>query len=244
MDWVALFTAYEWDGADWGAGVEARRSMHQRMITARNDQERSRVVAEIVAWGGLPRLPAAAVHQVLISLAVLDAHAESGHTPPEGIYARRIASVSKVYAMHSPSRWVIYDSRVARGLALLALGPFGVGRVPAPLLFPQPPGRTGERTQGFPTLGTDRQGRLAFVYASWFARELASHIASRCPDPGGWDARHVEMALFMFGTPSRTLANRRASRPIHAILQSIDQRLDDLSVDRLRLEAARTALVA
>jgi hypothetical protein len=174
---------------------------------------------------------------------VLDAHAESGDKPSEGIHAQRIASVSKVYAMHSPSRWVIYDSRVARGLALVALGPFGVDRVPAPILFPQPPGRTGERTPGFPTLGTDRQGRMAFVYASWFARELASHIASRCPDPGGWDARHVEMALFMFCTPSRTLGDPRASIATHAIIHSIDQRLDDLSADRRRLGAARRALV-
>jgi hypothetical protein len=242
-DWVALLTAYEWGGSDWRAGLTARGSMHHRMITAGGNEERSRVVAEIVAWGGLVPLPAAAVRQVLVSLAALDALAESGHAPGDEIYAHRIASVSKVYAMYSPSRWVIYDSRVARGLALLALQVFGAGRVPAPLLLPQPVGRTGGPADGFPILGTDRQGRLAFVYASWFAHEVASQISVRCPDPDGWDARHVEMALFMFGNPMRTLVPPTPSSRIDATVQSIDRRLVELSDDRLRLEAARRALV-
>jgi hypothetical protein len=136
VDWTRLLTAYEWDGADWGAGVAARASMHRRLKTAGNDQERAAAVAEIVAWGGLPPLSADAVRQVLASLPLLDADVRSAGPPLDNLYAKRIPAVSKVYAMYTPPRWVIYDSRVARGLALIALELFGEGLTPTVLVSP------------------------------------------------------------------------------------------------------------
>ena len=242
VNWAGLLRAYEWDGADWRAGLAARVSMHQRLMFARSDEERSRAVAEIVAWGRLPVLPADAARRVLASLPLLDLAVGCTDAPPQDLYAMRIAAVSKVYAMYLPSRWVIYDSRVARGLALLTVR-FGGGASATLLMFPQPPGRTGVRTQGFPALGSERQGRLAFAYASWFAVELASRIAVRCPDPNGWDARHVEMALFMLGNPAGPPESAIRRCGIDAIVDSIDRRLEELLIERTLLEAARHALV-
>jgi hypothetical protein len=242
VDWTALLTAYTWGGADWRAGLQARASMHERLVRAHSDEQRSGALAEIVAWGALPALSADAVRRVLASLSLLDAPEASTDAPSRDLYARRIPAVSKIYAMYSPSQWVIYDSRVARGLALLAIR-FAEGATATVMRFPQPPGRTGGRPRGFPTLGSERQGRLAFTYASWFAREVASRISARCPDPDGWDARHVEMALFMLGNPAGPPPSTVRVCGLHAIVDSIERRLDELSTERMRLEAARRVLV-
>lgn len=165
--------------------LAARASMHERLIAAGTAQERSDAVAEIVAWGELPAPPTDAVHRVLASLPLLDVSVGDADAPPGDLYAKRIAAVSKVYAMYSPSRWAIYDSRVARGLALLALRLFSGGSPRTAMMFPQPPGRTGARAEGFLALGSERQARLAVVYASWFAQDVALRISACCPDPNG-----------------------------------------------------------
>jgi hypothetical protein len=109
--------------------------------------------------------------------------------------------------------------------------------------FPQPPGRTGVRAKSFPALGSERQARLAFVYASSVVRDLASRIPLRCPDPAGWDARHVEMALFMLGSPTQQRKNVFSPRATDEIVASIDRRLAELDLEQKMLEAARSALV-
>jgi len=130
---------------------------------------------------------------------------------------RRIASTSKVYAMVDPSRWAIYDSRVARALALLVAYS---GAVDVKLTaLPQPPGRVaGRAAPGFPTLqaaGT-RQAALAFVYASWLIRGIAAELNVRAiASPAGtpWTVMHVELALFTAGAlPVFDTTNDRSSR--------------------------------
>jgi hypothetical protein len=209
---------------------------------ARDDRQRAAAASEIVTWGGLPALQPEVLQRVLDSLELLDRLAASGEQPQGAIYAGRIAAVSKIYAMHAPSDWVIYDSRVARGLAMLVRQQFGSVQVPADLCFPQPQGRTGIRPEGFPALGTEKQARLAFVYASWIAQALALGIQAPCPAPGGWDTRHVEMALFMLGQATDGALSRRVPAPIGTLVERIDTRLVALRHEIEQLSAVRTAL--
>ncbi len=208
---------------------------------ASDDRHRAAAASKIVTWGGLPALQPEVPHRVLDSLELLDRLAATGEQPQRAIYAGRITAVSKIYAMHAPSDWVIYDSRVARCLAMLVRKQFGSAQVPAELCFPQPQGRTGIRPEGFPALGTERQARLAFVYAGWFAQALASSIEAPCPAPGGWDTRHVEMALFMLGQATDD-APSRVPVPIGSLLERIDARLIALRHEIEQLSAARRAL--
>jgi hypothetical protein len=242
LDWSALLQGYEWNGADWRGGLDARAVMHSQLARAAGPSNLADVVAEIVSWGGLPPLSAKAIESVLGSLPVLDQLATTDE-PPAALYADRIPAVSKVYAMYEPSRWVIYDSRVARGLALLVSEAVGSGSLPAALVFPQPPGRTGLRPEGFPVLGTEKQARLGFVYASWFAQDVAGQIELACPDPAGWDVRHVEMALFMLGRPNGGIVHVGTSVTADPIVTAIDARLRVLRGEIAKLEGAYAALV-
>jgi hypothetical protein len=122
----------------------------------------------------------------------------------DSVLGRRIAGTSKVYAMYAPHHWVIYDSRLARGLALLvAAGPADRRRDLTD--FPQPPGRdAGRGVAGFPGISVNAtsQAVLAFVYASWFARALAAELElGSVPRPANdrWSPMHIEMALFEAG---------------------------------------------
>ena len=170
--------------------------MHRRLVHADGAEQFAVAISEILRWGGLPGLSADAVRRVFDSLPGLDGLAAGGAEPPAALYAQRIASVSKLYAMHSPTQWVIYDSRLARGLALVVRQVLGPTPVLSFLRLPQPPGRRGGRPAGFPALSSsERQARLGFIYASWFSQDLAKQIRRPCPDTDGWDARHVEMAL-------------------------------------------------
>jgi hypothetical protein len=123
-----------------------------------------------------------------------------------GIFLRRAATTSKIYAALHPERWVIYDSRVAVRLAALVRQWWdeengGVHTSSAFLRFPIPPGRAAiQERDGFPGLGTEKQARIAFFYASWLCRQIAARL-----DPDGeatpddrphWTAQLVEMALF------------------------------------------------
>lgn len=90
----------------------------------------------------------------------------------------------------------------------------------------------------------DREtGRLGFVYASWFAQDVAAQIDLACPDPCGWDARHVEMALFMLGSPSGGIAQIGTTAYPDPIATAIDGRLRELRDEIAKLERARAALV-
>jgi hypothetical protein len=242
LDWPALLQGYEWNGADWRGGLDARAFMHRWLAEAAGEKKLADAVAAIVRWGGLPPISAEAVQRVLGSLPVLDELAVTNE-PLAALYADRIPAVSKVYAMYDLSQWVIYDSRVARGLALLVRQAVGSGSLPPALVFPQPQGRTGLRPDGFPVLGTERQARLGFVYASWFAQDLAGQIDRACPDPAGWDARHIEMALFMLGRPNGGIAHVGTSVSADSMVIAIDDRLRMLCGEIAKLEGAYAALV-
>jgi hypothetical protein len=243
LDWCALLQCYEWNGAGWRIGLEARSAMHGQLAEAAGKDELADAAAEIVSWGGLPPLSTQGVARVLGSLPLLDELAMTNAAPPATLYADRIPAVSKVYAMHDLSRWVIYDSRVARGLALLVRQAYGPRCLPPALVFPQPQGRTGLCPEGFPVLGTEKQARLGFVYASWFAQDVAAQIDLACPDPSGWDARHVEMALFMLGSPSGRIAQIGTTADADQIVAAIDGRLRELRDEIAKLDRARAALV-
>jgi hypothetical protein len=216
--------------------------MHRQLVEAAGPENLADAVAKIVNWGSLPPLSPEAVERVLGSLPVLDQLAITDE-PPAALYADRIPAVSKVYAMYELSRWVIYDSRVARGLALLVSEAVGSGSLPSALVFPQPRGRTGLRPNGFPMLGTEKQARLGFIYASWFAQDLADQIDLPCPNPAGWDVRHVEMVLFMLGRPTDGISHVGTSVSADQIVTTIDRRLRVLRGDIAKLEGAYAALV-
>jgi hypothetical protein len=243
VDWVGLLESYSWGGADWRAGLAARAAMHRRLVDVEDDDDFSSAIAAIAEWGGLRHLSGDELQAVRRSLPVLNQLGVTAGAPPPDLYTHRIAIVSKVYAMYSPFRWVIYDCRVARGLAVLVRMALRAHAVPDALRFPQPQGRTGSRPDGFPRLGAraDAQARLGFVYASWLAQDLAVRIGATCPDPSGRDARHVEMALFMLGRPDAQ-TTKLPSEYAAPVLAAIDGRLEALEHEIAKLEAARAAL--
>ena len=63
------------------------------------------------------------------------------------------------------------------------------------------------------------------------------------PTRTGWDVRHVEMAVFMLTTPTRSRESNVRLSSVDAIVEAIDDRLAELAAERPLLEAARRALV-
>ena len=119
----------------------------------------------------------------------------------DNVEGRRIASLSKVYEMWSPSSWIIYDSYSAKGLQWLVSSLWQHQQqivLPEYLRFPFPPGRAHTSLENFPVLGTPRQAALGFVYSSWLARALAEQLNNQ-DGWNGWQAFYVEMTLFQLG---------------------------------------------
>ncbi len=203
VDWAAHLQSYRWGDEDWQSALRSRRERTTELARSGNFKDFSRAAAAITEWGRVPRLDEPELESIRASLPLLVALAEENEHPPDDLYASRIASVSKVYAAYQPDSWVIYDSRVARALALLVSEWEATGgtRIAA-LRFPQPPSRSaGVAVTGFPRVAdsTPRQAGRAFIYASWWCREVARQTLSPCPDPAGWSATHIEMGLFMIG---------------------------------------------
>ncbi|OGD52459.1 hypothetical protein A3K80_00040 [Candidatus Bathyarchaeota archaeon RBG_13_38_9] len=127
----------------------------------------------------------------------------------------RVAARSKIFEMYVPTKWVIYDSRVANALACLT-SKF-TNNTPDILSWPIPQGRgkNFSRAPGYGGCHTKDQGSLGFIYASWLCYTVADTLRSNvvnfgCPTfsyPAGtlsiptntWQTYHVEMVLFMIG---------------------------------------------
>lgn len=109
MDWPGLLTRYEWDG-DWRNGLESRLELSRLLQESLATGTPREVVDRITRWGRVPPLRGEALDRVLASLDVLGDDRESLTAGSSELYAKRIALVSKVYAMHRLDRWVIYDS--------------------------------------------------------------------------------------------------------------------------------------
>lgn len=136
------------------------------------------------------------------------------------IPGNRIASVSKVYAAADPTRWIIYDSRVAAALTHLVRRYWDAqgGEPNAGVLrFPVPPHRPilSERLPAerfkrhYPSPTRADQARLAFVYASWLSRCMLDRLTEIGEPPApieSWQPLHVEMALFTLGEDTRIFA--------------------------------------
>jgi len=69
------------------------------------------------------------------------------------------------------------------------------------LKFPLPRGRAVDPINGFPLLGSVRQTRLGFIYASWLWRTIANQlneVGNHVLD-FDWQAYHIEMVAFQLG---------------------------------------------
>jgi hypothetical protein len=241
VDWAGLVRGYQWNG-DWRVGISARRRFASLLHSAADHDRLLAVMDEIRSWGGLRPFGRDLSAEVARSLSILDALATSDAAPPRDLCGTRIATVSKVYAMYDLRRWVIYDSRVAWALASL-LHDWSRDTAGPPIGFPQPQGRNGQPFPGVPALASARQGALAFVYASWLCQSIATRIDAVCPDPAGWSATHVEMALFTIGDPkTRVPVTMPPPGRVDDIRESIEARIRVLNDEIAVLEAARAAL--
>jgi hypothetical protein len=222
--WGELIERHRWRGRGWFEAIDTREQFHLA-LTRRAGRDVSATFDAIARWGGLQPFSADDRRSLEVSLDALDGLEAGRPQSLDAIMGRRIAAASKIYAMYDPTRWVIYDSRVARALAMIVVnGPKARDRRRTD--FPQPPGRApGRGVVGFPALahGARRQAVLGFLYASWFARAVAAELgrrrASKGPQ-GPWTAMHVELALFTAGglAPGRPLSDRggHVSPPIPA----------------------------
>ena len=241
-DWPGLLLTYQWDGGDWRAGLAARQDTSSSLGDASDDRHRAAAESKIVTWGGLPPLQPEVLLRVLDSLKLLDRLAATGDPPQRAICAGRIAAVSKIDGMHAPSDWVIYDSRVARGLAMLVREQFGSAQIPAELCFPQPQGRTRFRPEGFPALGTKSRRDLRSCTQAGLPRRSPSASRHRVPPRAAGTHSHVEMALFMLRQATDGSSSRRVPVPLGSPVGRIDTRLIALRHEIERLSAARRAL--
>jgi hypothetical protein len=91
--------------------------------------------------------------------------------------------------------------------------------------------------RAFPVLGTEKQARPGFVYASWFAQDLAGRFDLVSPDRGGWDARHVETALFTLGSANGGIAQLGTSVSADPIVTTFERRLRGLRGEIVNLKA-------
>ena len=201
VTWEEMLESYDWRGKQWRQTEAIRQRQSEVLQSAVGGDQVRNAVDAITDWGQVQRFDEAElrnVEQGMQSLPLLDACRISS----ADFYSARIASTSKVYASVDLESWVIFDSRVARALALMVRH---VGTLDQRFfLFPQPPDRGHRRrVEGFPALSSvsSRQASLAFLYSSWLCRAIADRIDSIGVSARGgrWTAQRVEMALFAAG---------------------------------------------
>lgn len=150
--WMSHLQDYVWNGQDWREGIRKRYEFHERVMRAQSDEDFHQVAQEILSWGRMSSFGFEEACLLQRSLTILDTLREGGDAPLDHLFIDRVAASSKIYEMHDPSSWVIYDSRVARGLDSLVAtwwkmnGKKTMGGV---LRFPWPPGR-GDASAGIP----------------------------------------------------------------------------------------------
>lgn len=196
--WAGALGRYRFGDSTHVEGVRVRDEFNARLRSAATPSERCEVATDILRWGRMKPMPGMA--QWLESALDLLEHERTSEL--DRLPADRIASVSKIYEMWDPSKWIIYDSYCARGFQWVVSqywDSIGCRRFEGFLKLPLPPGRSGRPVEGFPRVGTARQARLGFLYGSWLSRLLA--IALNRSRAGGveWSAFHVEMAAFQLG---------------------------------------------
>lgn len=217
--WKNHFLAYSyaWGDGTWRSGLAARYQFRKQLDGCSSNEQFLSAVNGIMSWGGLRPFDLDGIPLLTRSLRAL-ALLDRGKAEWQAILAQRIASVTKVYAIHDLEKWAIYDSRAANGLARLVSAYWGVKgheHLSYLLRFPQPLARTMKRVppDGFPRGSSQDQFRLAFIYASWLLRAIADRLnaaigvsspPSMSPDggsvsPSSWKVYHMEMILFMLG---------------------------------------------
>jgi hypothetical protein len=211
--WAAQLKAYRWRGKDWVWRINKAEELHAAFERAHD----AKAIEGVLKFGGMWTRGCAVTPWTVRggdALAGVDAGDWSSWSSIPGT---RIASVSKVYAAADPTRWTIYDSRVAAALTHLVRrhwNAVGGEDHPGLLRFPVPPHRPirGERlpAEGFkkhyPSPTRAPHARLAFVYASWLSRCMLVRLneVEAPPDPiGSWQPLHIEMALFTLGEDTR-----------------------------------------
>ncbi len=237
VDWNAALRMYRWKG-DWRAGLTTRRQLAGDLMSAGSSEAWQAAVDAITNWGGVPLLRGSALSLTRASLTSLDRLREGEVRRASDIFGHRIATVSKVYAMHDLDRWTIYDSRVAWTLEAIKAVLIERGRVdevPAP--FHQPPGRTAPGFRGVPRVRTDAHGRDSFLRGSELLYTIARHVPQPCPDEGGWRVVHLEMAAFALGDP-----NLRGEVPMTDIPARAGKRRRVPTAGRIAKDAARSAV--
>jgi len=209
--WMSQLQGYSWHG-DWREGISKRRKFHERMVCVQSEQDFHQVAGDILSWGRMKPFGFEEVRSLRRSLTILDTLREGKDTPIHDLFIERVAASSKIYEMHDPASWVIYDSRVVRGLAILVTTWWkmnGRETMDSVLRFPWPPGRgDGRCPPGFPRVASTapNQPRLGFIYASWLLGAIAEKIrrmsrnsANAIDQDFDWQAYHVEMVLFTLG---------------------------------------------
>jgi len=197
--WEGAYHRYCFDGMNWQEGANLRNKFHRQLIEAGDVGERLKVSSEILCWGRMKPMDGALHDSLNRSLDLLSNG--TGESLKQ-ICSRRIATVSKIYEMWDPTKWVIYDSYCVRGLQWLVSPYLAAHSSPATealLRFPWPAGRKGQPMQGFVRLGTEKQARLGFLYASWLCRAIAEQLNRSGRTDHFWEAFHVEMAAFQIG---------------------------------------------
>jgi len=229
--WIAHFAGYRWGKNEptWKEGVETRREFHVNLVSNLGNEAELLSIAKkiVVDWGGIKERPYDMRDVPGMRSALVELHNETSNVQWFSEHLDclsftqypRIASHSKIYEAYAPSKWTIYDSRVATAIACLAHKYWqqeGQGTV-SPYLklgFPQGRGRQCPYPSEFPLVGTHKQAALSFVYASWLVRRIAEILnADRkygwpptiddperwAPLDAGWAVYSVEMALWMMG---------------------------------------------
>lgn len=232
--WREHFESYQFlpSAKSWEEGVKTRREFHANLKVAKSGKQLLKVANNIMDWGfhkdkrfryaeedmptmrkALDALDVEASGATLTKQQCCDLFNYAGSTP-------RIAPKSKIYEMHAPWRWTIYDARVASALARLVRR-FWTGNgkeTDAGLLrFPIPPRRPVQgwtQPKGFPVVSSRCQVALAFVYASWLLRLVAKILNANSkygyppttenperwvPLDAKWAVYGVEMVLWMMG---------------------------------------------
>ena len=113
------------------------------MTNAESHDDFCQVVREVCEWGEMKAFEDHQIGSIAASIRLLDDLRDGKDVSLRDLFIDRVASVTKVYEMHDPHSWMIYDSRVARGLAyLVRVWWEGIGneRREDLLRFPWPPG--------------------------------------------------------------------------------------------------------
>lgn len=196
--WEAVLNRYEYRGIRRTEGETVRLRYHNAIRQGANDMARIEIMNQIMDWGRMGELDAPLANAANATLNSLD---DEQTLTIDNVEGRRIASLSKVYEMWNPSRWIIYDSYSSKGLQWLVSSLWRNQQqlvLPEYLRFPFPQGRAHNTLDDFPIIGSPRQAALGFVYSSWLARALAEQLNNQ-DGMNDWQAFHIEMTLFQLG---------------------------------------------